>query len=205
MFRNAFEEVSYMSSTQSRVNHRVTDSRQQDFTDEITDTARRVCTELNFEQLPTEEDVKQETRFGETTAGKGAITSLGHQAMDEIYSIRAEFGGFVFSFVDSAPSEIAVASIRNLNALARWNKMRTNDASLIFSIGWLQLDNHVPSAPFKVAFRPDKDASVEDDEQASDAGERSTPLVVVALAFAPKHKSGIMVSHRLDWVVCDKR
>ena len=76
-----------MSSTQSRVKQRVTDSRQQDFTEEITDTARRVSTELNFEQLPTEEDVKREFRFGERVTGKGATASLGHQAMDEIYSI----------------------------------------------------------------------------------------------------------------------
>ena len=194
VFRNAFDEVSYMSSTQGRVKLNISDSRQRDFTDEIKNVALRVIKELNFKHLPTEDDVKREAMYGERATEKGSSESAKNQGLDEIYSFRAEFGGFVFSFVDSAPTEIAVASIRNLNALARWNKVRSTDASFIFSIGWLQIDNHIPSAPFKVAFRPDKDTSVDDTKQVTEAEEHTSPLLVVALAFAPRHKSGIMVS-----------
>ena len=117
---------------------------------------------------------------------------------DQIFSFRAAFSGFICSLVDSAPSEIAVVSLKNFNALARWNALRTTDASVILSVGWLQVDNHVPSAPFPVAVRPDsrsRDLSREEDSSTSaDQDGLGSPLLVVGLSFAPKHQSGIVVS-----------
>jgi hypothetical protein len=188
-----------MSTTQSRGKERVRDSNRRDFTREILDASNATIEIMRSKPLPSEADARRNALFGDADTSKKSKNSSGNDVMDEIYSFRAEFGGFVFSFVDSAPSEIAVASLRNINALARWNKFRTTDASLILSIGWLQIDNHIPSAPFKVAVRPDKEESTSNESKASSEVEntdksRSSPLLVVALAFAPRHKSGIMVS-----------
>lgn len=196
VFRNAFEEVSYMSTTQSRAKERLRDSGQRDFTREIMDAALATAEGVNSQELPSEDEAKRNAMLGDGGSSlEGIDLSPESSQFDEIYSFRAEFGGFVFSFVDSVPSEIAVASMRNVNALARWNKLRTTDASVIVSVGWVQVDNHVPSAPFKVAVRPDKDLLSTDELDSNlDEDAHSAPLLVVALAFAPKHKSGIVVS-----------
>jgi hypothetical protein len=195
VFRNAFEEVSYMSTTQSRAKERLRDSCQRDFTREIMDAGLATVETVNSQQLPDEDEAKRNAILGGDASLKGIEPSSENGELDEVYSFRAEFGGFIFSFVDSVPSEIAVASMRNINALARWNKMRTTDASVIISVGWVQVDNHVPSAPFKVAVRPDRDVlSIDETETDSEEDSHSSPLLVVALTFAPRHKSGIVVS-----------
>eukprot|EP00980_Cylindrotheca_fusiformis_P027998 scaffold22575_cov141-Cylindrotheca_fusiformis.AAC.29 len=193
VFRNAFEEVSYMSTTQSRAKERLCDSAQRDFTREIMDAGLATIERVNSQQLPGENDAKRNAVVGDGAGSKGVDDSTEQMEFDEVYSFRAEFGGFVFSFVDSVPSEIAVASMRNINALARWSKLRTTEASVIISVGWVQVDNHVPSAPFKVAVRPDEDDSSREETSRTSADvSRSAPLLVVALAFSPKHKSGIV-------------
>jgi hypothetical protein len=157
---------------------------------------------MKLKSLPSEGDAKRYALFGELN-GKSLMlqdrpdpesVSTSTQP-DQIYSFRAAFSGFVFSLVDSVPSEIAVVSLKNFNVLARWNAMRTTDASVIVSVGWLQVDNHVPNAPFPVAVRPD-DCMTSAGTETTEPGENaSSPLLVVGLAFAPRHTSGIVVSH----------
>ena len=112
---------------------------------------------------------------------------------DQFFTLRASFHGFIISFVDSVPSEIVVASFRRVDTLVKWNSLRTNEASAVVSIGWLQVDNHCPSAPYPVAVRPtlpsNKSLSPKDDEENTES-----PSITVGITFAPKHNSGILVS-----------
>jgi hypothetical protein len=206
VFSNAFGEVSYMASNQKRVEQDALASSRQDNTKEIVESGMATLEKIKSGKLPNEDDAKKQALLVNVEPSMPkekdeAATTADDSKVDQIYSFRAEFSGFLFSLVDSAPSEIAVVSLRNFNALARWNAMRTSDASLIASIGWLQVDNHVPSAPFKVAVRPDNQAkqpgvddSSVDSEVDGKGAPASAPLLVVALAFAPKHNSGIVVS-----------
>lgn len=187
-----------MSMSQNRAKERIKDSRQQDFTREISDATTSTLTLLKGNDLPTEEEAKGKALAEAGASLKESYAETKTAALgltDEMYSVRADFGGFIFSLVDSIPSEIALASLKNVTALARWNKLRTSDATIILSIGWIQIDNHVPSAPFKVALRPEKDSqSADSTGKNSDRQSQPSPLLVFALSFAPKHKSGIMVS-----------
>lgn len=183
--------------SQNRSKERIKDFRQQDFTREISEATTATVTILKSRELPTEDEAR-----GKALAEAGSSLKKSHEPKavprglgDETYSIRVDFGGFLFSLVDSVPSEIAIASFKSITALARWNKLRTSDATMIASIGWIQVDNHVPNAPFKVALRPEKSGrSTDSVENISNGTVKSSPLLVLALSFAPKHKSGIVVS-----------
>ena len=198
MFSNAFGEVSYMASNQNRTDPGSSTFDRQYDTKQIIEAGNATLEKIKSESIPDEYDAKRKALIVNPESPVPVFedrvaTPTQETKIDQIYSFRAAFSGFLISLVDSAPSEIAVLSLRNFNALARWNEMRTSDASLMMSIGWLQIDNHVPNAPFKVAVRPDKNRSkylVEDDKGAP----ASSPLLVVALSFAPKHNSGIVVS-----------
>lgn len=112
---------------------------------------------------------------------------------DLVVSIRAAFSGLLISLVDSAPSEIAVISVKNMNAIATWDMMRKTDSTVYITVTSLQVDNHVPNSPFPVAVYPFEQIrkSVRSDSPA--LSEHSPPLLVVGLSFAPRHKSGIVV------------
>jgi hypothetical protein len=208
VFSNAFGEVSYMASNQKQAEQGALASSRQDNTKEIVEAGMTTLEKIKYGKLPDEGDAKRQALLVNLELSvpkdEDQVPKTAEDCkVDQIYSFRAEFSGFIFSLVDSAPSEIAVVSLRNFNALARWNAMRTSDASLIVSIGWLQVDNHVPSAPFKVAVRPDNRAKQPGDDDSSVDSEfdrkgapASSPLLVVALAFAPKHNSGIVVSFK---------
>jgi hypothetical protein len=207
-FRNSFADVSYGSASHSRSGDRdIVGTNGKNYSAESTQAALEAIGKFRSENVPNELDAKRKalfSNFGYSSCNDEPVTGDDDpvssdtnttKVVDRIYSFRAEFTGFIFSLIDSAPSEIAVASLRNVNALARWNELRTTDASFILSVGWLQVDNHVPSAPFKVAVRPDTatakpSTSLAQEEVVID----SSPLLVVALAFAPKHKSEILVS-----------
>jgi hypothetical protein len=110
-----------------------------------------------------------------------------------IVSIRAAFGGIMVSLVDSAPSEIAVATFKNINAIATFDTLRATNATIYITVTSLQVDNMVPNSPFPVAVAPfdqPRVGSTEGDSSNDDV----VPLLVVGLSFAPKHKSGILVS-----------
>jgi hypothetical protein len=110
-----------------------------------------------------------------------------------VVSFRAAFSGLTISLVDAAPSEIAVASFVNINALATWDTLRASDSTIYITVTSLQVDNMVPNSPFPVAVCPfDVPHHGRNDETA--ISEADSPLLVVGLSFAPKHKSGILVS-----------
>lgn len=115
--------------------------------------------------------------------------SLLQSAADTHFWFRASVAGFVFSFVDSGPSEIAVMTLNDLLVVAEWNSQRTMDATALMTSSWLQVDNHLPNARFPVAVCPDE-------EEGAPAHQGSTetkpPFLAVALTFAPRHKSGIL-------------
>lgn len=202
VFSAPFGDVSYIATNPKRSERLKPTEWSVETQNEMVNGAIEAIAKLRTKKLMTEEEARRHMIFGvEEVASASASESdtPGREdvAADQIYSFRAEFSGFLFSFVDSAPSEVAVATLRNVNALARWNSQRTSDASFIVSIGWLQFDNHVPNAPFKVAIRPETIAkAVENDDNKAEVEinhEVGAPLLVVALALAPKHKSGIVV------------
>jgi hypothetical protein len=109
-----------------------------------------------------------------------------------IVSIRAAFSCLIVSFVDASPSEIALATMKNMNAIATWDINRTTDATIYITVTSVQVDNMVPNAPFPVAVCP-FEPSRSPNSQASLTVDVA-PLLVVGLSFAPKHKSRILVS-----------
>jgi hypothetical protein len=110
-----------------------------------------------------------------------------------IVSIRAAFSCLIVSFVDASPSEIALATMKNMNAIATWDINRTTDATIYVTVTSVQVDNMVPNAPFPVAVCP-FEPSRSPNSQASLTAVDAAPLLVVGLSLAPKHKSRILVS-----------
>ena len=178
----------YISTALSFQEKSVTTASQRDFSEEMITGINETIRLAVKGEIPNEIEAKRQALFAERTTKINDADRLDGGASDKVYSFRVEFSGFLFSLVDSAPSEIALVSLRNVNALARWNSLRSTDATLLLSIGWLQVDNHIPSAPFKVAVRPDIPRQEEEE-----GGLDSSPLLVVAVAFAPEHKSKIVV------------
>lgn len=109
-----------------------------------------------------------------------------------VVSIRVAFGGLMVSFVDSAPSEIALATFKNINAIATWDSLRVTNSTVYITVTSVQVDNMVPNSPFPVAVAPIDQSliNISDDTTPKDD---VPPLLVVGLSFAPKHKSGILV------------
>jgi len=180
---------------------------------EISRAASKAEEMLLLGQLPKADEAKRSALFGwarkESDGHLMRSTQVAH-CRDTLYSIRVSFTGLSISLVDSAPSEICTITMNGLNALAKWNLLRRSDASLLISIGFLQVDNHIPSAPFPVALCPDgrdyqggKSSTDDGDVLApgtlptSEGGSTKAappPLLFVAIEFAPKHSSGIVVS-----------
>jgi hypothetical protein len=157
---------------------------------------------LTESSLPTEEEVVEKA-FGDAYSAPESnefeslieeSSEIIQSGKDMIISLRASFSGFVVSLVDSGPSEIAVLALRNVNALATWNKKRTTDATVYITITDVQVDNMVPNAPFPVAVTRDEEfrENTGDDDAGGSVAD-APPLLVVGLSFAPKHKSGIVV------------
>jgi hypothetical protein len=158
---------------------------------------------LNADQLPTEGEAKRKALFGDTGLTKDILDGSGHRkSSDQLFSLRFAFSGFLLSLVDSSPSEICTIAVSNINAMAKWNMLRTSDASVLMSVGWLQIDNHVPSAPFPIALCPIDNEKPREENDPSiwpTSGSRSTtsPLLVIGIEIAPRHSSGIVVSSRV--------
>ena len=168
-------------------------------TREISAAAATTVDLLANSSLPTEEDVVNKA-FGDgySVPEPKEFEILAEERIqsgkDMIISLRASFSGFVVSLVDSAPSEIAVLALRNVNALATWNTKRTTDATVYITITDIQVDNMVPNAPFPVAMTRDEESRENTgDDAAGGTVADASPLLVVGLSFAPKHKSGIVV------------
>jgi hypothetical protein len=110
-----------------------------------------------------------------------------------IVSFRASIGGLMVSLVDSAPSEIALATLKNLNAIATWDFLRVTDSTIYITIESVQVDNMVPNSPFPVAVAPLDQCRVNRFDSDNTSEDDVPPLLVIGLSFAPKHKSGILV------------
>ena len=106
------------------------------------------------------------------------------------YSFSASFSGFVFSMIDKFPSEVAVITLRKIDAMAEWNAHRSKEAAGALSIEWMQIDNHCPNAPFPVALYPVKNKDDVDEYY----NEVERPFLSIAVVLAPHHKSNIIVS-----------
>jgi hypothetical protein len=208
VFGNPFGDTSVYSSAYPNPpdRHGSPDDRSSSHKSETLNAAVETARLLERERLPNEDDAVRNMVFGKCGKNNEGGQTPPSDRQDVVFSIRAEFSGFVFSLVDSSPAEIAVASLKNVNALSRWNALRTSDASAIISVGWIQVDNHVPNAPFPVAIfpieRPENER--DDDPLAAVRPEKRTdgpaPLLVIGLTFAPKHKSGMVVS--TCWTSC---
>ena len=151
-------------------------------------TARAAIETLEYkakEGILSEEQAKRRAFFGDGKRIQNPKAS--QETTDVIFSVQSSFSGFLFSLVDAAPSEIAVISLKGLNIAAKWDGKQKADASVLISVDWLQVDNHMPGAPFPVAICPD-------DREKDDSNEpiEATPLLLVGLTFAPKHKTGIL-------------
>jgi len=103
-------------------------------------------------------------------------------------SIRVEMRGLLLSLVDSAASEIAVITVRNVNGLASWDTLRLRDATAFLTVTDLQVDNMIPNAPFPVALSTTK----LEHKSSSDVDEKQ-PALVIGVSFAPLHKTGTTV------------
>lgn len=106
------------------------------------------------------------------------------------FSVRVSFTGILISFIDRAPSEIAVLSLKKIEAMSQWNRLRSKDVSAALSVEWIQFDNHCPNAPFPVAFCP----AISHDSDEDEENELHDPFFSIGVIIAPKHKSKIMVS-----------
>jgi len=112
---------------------------------------------------------------------------------DLIISLRMAFGGFSLSLVDAAPTEIAVITFKNVNAIASWNTKRKTDSTVFFTMSHLQVDNMVPNAPYPVAVCPTDHLRVSEREGGVGHEESASPLLVVGISLAPHHRSGVEV------------
>ncbi len=119
-----------------------------------------------------------------------SLRANGQKVKDCNYSFRASFSGFVFSLIDKVPSEIAVISLRKVDAMAEWNALKNTESSGAISIGWMQLDNHCPNAPFPVALCQ----SLNRDDIDDDGNEIERPFLTIGVVRAPRHKSNTTVS-----------
>jgi hypothetical protein len=156
---------------------------------EMTEAAKVTVNLLTTTPSTENEPYYLETQRFMAKADNGNSTISVTTTRDILVSIRVVLRHLIVSLVDSAPSEIAVISFRNVNGLASWNMQRTNDANIFLTINDLQIDNMVPSAPFPVAVG--RATEIEHSEREADPA--GVPMVVVGLSIAPRHSTGIMV------------
>jgi Vacuolar-sorting-associated 13 protein C-terminal/SHR-binding domain of vacuolar-sorting associated protein 13/Autophagy-related protein C terminal domain len=166
------------------VNSKEVNDKRQEFLHEITIKSAVEASLLKSNgKVPKENEVRRGAFFHE---GKIDLNAKDIEN-DIIFTFQGSFSAILFSLVDSAPSEIATVSIKGLEAVAKWNLNRTKDATSFVSIAWIQVDNHIPSAPYPVALCPDRS---ERGHQSKD--HETTPLLAMAFKFAPKHHSGFL-------------
>lgn len=159
-----------------------------EFWRKVSTRAALVTLELKSKgKIPSEEHAKRKAFFGDGRIDRIQNPRVTQGVTDIMFSFQASFSGFLLSLVDATPSEIAVVSLKGLNVAAKWDRERKADASALISVDWLQVDNHIPAAPFPVAICPDEREKDDNSEQTE-----AIPLLLVGITFAPKHKTGIM-------------
>jgi hypothetical protein len=153
--------------------------------------------------LPSESEIKlalqqAESGTNELKYGNSSDNAAQSASRNLIVSFRAAFSGLTVSLIDTAPSEIAVATFKNINALATWDTLRASDSTIYVTVTSLQVDNMVPNSPFPVAVCPfDQPNHGRSDDNA--IPDTDSPLLVVGISFAPRHKSGILVSENANY------
>jgi len=155
---------------------------------ELNVAATKATLLLKQNKIPQSKDCGYQEDIGSPMSSNGKETEEAPAKLNCFYSFTACFSGFVVSFIDAVPSEIAVASIRKLDAMGKWDLNRASEATTAISIGWMQIDNHCPNAPFPVALSP----VVNEEESYDDDTCRQNPFLSIGIVFAPKHKSNIM-------------
>lgn len=116
-----------------------------------------------------------------------------HEIGDDI-SCELLFSGFLFSFIDSSPTELAVLSLHNVKVGASWSSSWKDYLRGRVSITWLQLDNHCPNSPYPVAIRPRVKAEWESKDgydKIKKAFTAEKPFIEVVIDLAPPHRTGI--------------
>jgi len=136
-------------------------------------------------------DIHREKSEAQTSIDEAESQENRSIAGDSIFSIRASLSGFVFSLIDDAPTEIALISLRKVQAMAKWNRLRSTEATIVLSVGWMQIDNHCPNAPFPIFLCPDGHQNRNMDGNMDEKG-KENPFLSIGLVFTPRHKSGIM-------------
>jgi hypothetical protein len=150
-------------------------------------------------KLPTEMEVINKKLYRKISESTPNPKRTVEQNGDLQISLRVSLRGLVVSFVDSAPSEVAVLTLKNLNGIASWNTHRTTNAAVIITITDLQMDNMISNAPFPVAISPIRDdfsqgGTFLSEPRSADCDKQTPPVLVIGLSFAPKHKTGTVVS-----------
>ncbi len=146
---------------------------------------------LNRGEVPDEETACRKL-FAVKKSFDSQDSSRALQSINQNFSFKANFKGFIISIIDSVPSEIATISLENLHFSGNWNSQMTKDTSCVISIGWVQIDNHCPNVSYPVALRP-----VENRADIYNSQKDGLPAAFVTFVFklAPCHSSGILVSY----------
>jgi len=179
---------------------------------EIEQAANEIASVAADVGLPREEDAAQKAIFDISQASfavetRDSFSTEGstQPERDLIISFRAAFQGFIVSVVDSAPTEICVVTLKNVNALATWNILRTTSSTVYFTITRVQIDNMIPNAPYPVAVSPmalnTRDTTTVLDDDSGGQDESNPPILVIGISFAPRHKSGTVVSMRRQLLI----
>ncbi|GMI12097.1 hypothetical protein TrVE_jg1786 [Triparma verrucosa] len=110
------------------------------------------------------EDSLLKLRKGKLLSENDTIDALKRAAKrkdlgEGVLQLTLSVGVLSLSVIDSVPSEICLATLKNLRAALR---MDGGDAILNAKVGFLQLDNYCPGSPFPVAVYSDNDVDTGD-------------------------------------------
>ena len=162
------------------------------YTSEVVHGAKEACESATATDLPDEESAvalllteSNEAAFRLTSDEPEHNDTKQTISDDMVMSVRVAISGALFSFIDTTPTEIAVATFKNLNGLVTWTRLRSADSTSFLTVNEFQVDNMLPNASFPVA--------VCRDDNVTSSTEGPAPMLVIGVAFAPRHKSGIQV------------
>ena len=155
---------------------------------------------LHTGQLPDERDALKQAFFGigacKPTRLDKAPTCMREESREISTDISYEFliSGFIFSLIDSSPTELAVLSLHNVKVGASWNSSWKDYVRGRMTMAWLQLDNHCPSSPYPVAIRPRVKVALEGNDGAERTKKKiatEKPFMELVIDLAPPHRTGI--------------
>ena len=163
---------------------------------------------LNAGSLPNEREAAKQAFFGTGICKRSPLEGQGkahynlQEGISDIgddFSCELSFSGFIFSIIDSSPTELAVLSLHDARIEASWNSAGKEYARSRIVVGWFQLDNHCPNSVYSVAMRPRLKAygiheSKGVAEPAKEAFTADKPFLELMVDLAPSHRTGIVVS-----------